>query len=77
MHALAPFKKVLWNLPTEVMEKLSLTWESQFDQLFTRLGCTNTREMVENFTMPAVIPPNLEDLDDGAAESPDVDGLVG
>lgn len=77
MHALAPFKRDLWNLPTEVIEKLSLAWESQFDQLFTRLGCTNTREMVENLIIPVVIPPILEDLDERVAEFPDVDGLVG
>jgi fructose/tagatose bisphosphate aldolase len=61
MHALAPFKAAVWNLSTDVKEKLLAAWEAQFDMLFDRLGCAGTRPIVERFIHPAKIQPKLED----------------
>ena len=61
MHALAPFKAAAWNLPPHVKEQLSAAWEAQFDMLFNRLGCTNTRQYVEQVIHPIKITPSLVD----------------
>ncbi len=57
MHALAPFKQALWNLTPNEKEAISKTWESQFDQIFLQLGCTDTRPIVEKYITPVSITP--------------------
>ena len=61
MHALAPFKESAWNLPTDVKDQLSAAWEAQFDMLFERLGCANTRPFVEQVIHPIKIQPHIEE----------------
>lgn len=61
MHALAPFKESAWNLPTDVKDQLSAAWEAQFDMLFERLGCANTRQFVEQVIHPIKIQPRIEE----------------
>jgi hypothetical protein len=77
MHALAPFKKAMWNLPRGVIQDISCDWERQFDQLFNRLGCANTRQMVEKVVKPVVIQPTLDSIDENPSDSHHVNGLVG
>jgi len=60
MHALAPFKKALWNLPVGDKEIIIHTWESQFDLLFQHLGCANSRSLVEKYIRPVIVQPILD-----------------
>jgi len=77
MHALAPFKAAAWNLPTDAKDQLSAAWEAQFDMLFDRLGCADTRQVVEQVIHPIKIKPCLEDYlaDNNTQEQ--VSGLAG
>jgi fructose/tagatose bisphosphate aldolase len=57
MHALAPFKNDLWNLPEDVKSTIAAAWESQFDQMFSQLGCANTRQLIGSYIHPVKVPP--------------------
>ncbi len=57
MYALAPFKQALWNLTPDEKEVITKNWESQFDQIFLQLGCSNTRPIVEKYISPVIINP--------------------
>lgn len=77
MYALAPFKASIWNLPTDAKEQLSAVWEAQFDILFDRLGCANTRQYVEQFIHPVKIAPSLADYLASNDTQKHVSGLAG
>ncbi len=77
MHALAPFKESAWNLPTDVKDQLSAAWEAQFDMLFERLGCADTRQIVEQVIHPIKIQPKLEDYLAHQNKSQTINGLAG
>ncbi len=50
--ALGPFKKRMWDLPTDVKSKLAKAYEEKFSFLFTQLGVVNTAETVRRFVKP-------------------------
>jgi fructose/tagatose bisphosphate aldolase len=77
MYALAPFKAAAWNLPADAKAQLLAAWEAQFDMLLDRLGCANTRQVVEQVVHPVTVMPHLED--DLAVNQPNtqVSGLAG
>jgi fructose/tagatose bisphosphate aldolase len=77
MHALAPFKAALWNLPTDAKEQLSAAWEAQFDMLFDRLGCADTRQVVAQFIHPPKIHPRLADYLAPNNSAKQISGLAG
>lgn len=77
MHALAPFKASAWNLPTDVKDQLSAAWEAQFDMLFERLGCADTRQIVEQVIHPVKIQPRLEDDLAHQHQAQTIKGLAG
>jgi hypothetical protein len=77
MHALAPFKAAAWNLPTDAKDQLGAAWETQFDMLFDRLGCANTRQIVEQVIRPVKIKPRLEDYFASRSVPGQVKGLAG
>ena len=77
MHALAPFKAATWNLPTDAKDQLSAAWEAQFDMLFDRLSCANTRQIVEQVIHPQKIQPKLEDYLNCHQITDQVKGLAG
>jgi hypothetical protein len=77
MHALAPFKAAVWNLPTDVKEQLMEAWEAQFDKLFNKLGCAGTRPIVEQFIHPVKIQPKLEDYLSYQSIGQTIRGLAG
>jgi fructose/tagatose bisphosphate aldolase len=76
-HAIAPFKASAWNLPLAVKEQLSQAWEAQFDMLFDRLGCTNTRQYVEQYINPPKISPRIADYLADNNKREQVSGLAG
>jgi hypothetical protein len=49
-RALGPFKAQLWDISTDVREKIESAWEDQFASLFDRLNIGKTSEDVESFT---------------------------
>jgi len=60
MYALAPFKQALWNLTPNEKETITKNWESQFDQIFLQLGCTDTHPVVEKYITQVIIDPILD-----------------
>jgi len=77
MHALAPFKAAAWNLSTDAKDQLLAAWEAQFDMLFDRLGCANTRPIVEQVIHPIKIKPSLADYLANQNSTKLVSGLAG
>jgi fructose/tagatose bisphosphate aldolase len=78
MVALGPFKAEMWNLPTDAKDQLSAAWEAQFDILLDRLGCADTRQVVEQVIHPVKIAPNLADyLANNNSQEQVVGGLAG
>jgi fructose/tagatose bisphosphate aldolase len=77
MHALAPFKAEAWNLLTDVKDQLAAAWEAQFDMLFDRLGCADTRRTVERVVHPVKIKPRLEDYPSHRNTASPTSGLAG
>lgn len=58
-RALGPFKKALWDLPGDAVDKIDRAWEEQFQLLFKRLNIKNTRGSVEEYTTPVQIYPDI------------------
>jgi fructose-bisphosphate aldolase class II len=59
-QAIGPFKKQIWSLPPDVLEKTSAAWENQFQQLFTSLEIANTNKYVNKFIKAPKYLPNLK-----------------
>jgi fructose/tagatose bisphosphate aldolase len=57
MYALAPFKQALWNLTQDEKEVITKNWESQFEQIFLKLGCSNSHLIVAKYVNPVIINP--------------------
>ena len=47
--ALGPFKRKIWDLPSEVKETLANAYDAKFAFLFTQLNVGNTKEVVASF----------------------------
>ena len=47
--AIGPFKRQLWELPSEVKERLARAYDQKFEFLFTQLGVAGTRKYVEQY----------------------------
>ena len=77
MHTLGPFKAAAWNLPMDVKERLSRRREAQFDILFNRLGCANTRKYVEQVIHPVKITPSVVDYLASNSTHEQIKGLAG
>ena len=50
--ALGPFKRRLWDLPSNVKSTLASTYDEKFRFLFEQLAIGNTAEMVNRFVVP-------------------------
>jgi fructose/tagatose bisphosphate aldolase len=53
--ALGPFKKQLWELPSDVVPALAAAYDAKFDFLFTQLGVGGTRAAVRRTVKPLAI----------------------
>lgn len=58
-NAIGPFKKEILNLPEEEKIKIRKTWHAQFSQLFEALAIGNTKQFVDQFTVPVKHLPSL------------------
>ena len=52
-RALGAFKKEIWNMTADQLEKINKAWEKQFRDLFDSLGMAGTRKFVDE-TIKAV-----------------------
>jgi fructose/tagatose bisphosphate aldolase len=77
MNALAPFKKELWDLSNDEKQRIAIAWESQFDQIFKQLGCSNSRPIVDKFIKPVIVIPNFNLSPDSLSVGLANNGLVG
>jgi fructose/tagatose bisphosphate aldolase len=59
-RAIGPYKKQIWSLPQDVLEKTSAAWEDQFQHLFTSLGLANTNKYVNKFINTPKYLPSLQ-----------------
>ncbi len=77
MFALAPFKHALWNLSNGEKDVITAALEVQFDGIFTALGCSNSRLIVETYIHPVkvsqVFNPEIEAIQGDQT----ITGLVG
>ena len=53
--ALGPFKRQLWEMPPEVMQKVAKLYDAKFRFLFDQLAIGNTREIVSRYVKPPVL----------------------
>ena len=58
-YAIGPFKPEIINLPEEEKLKIRKTWHAQFSQLFEALAIGNTKQFVDQFTVPVQHLPGL------------------
>jgi fructose/tagatose bisphosphate aldolase len=58
-RAIGPFKKKIWALPSDIVEKASAAWEDQFHHLFTSLNIADTKKYVKEFIEAPKHLPNL------------------
>jgi len=59
-NAIGPFKKDLWNLPTEALREIGSAWEEVFALLFQHLNVRATRAEVEAHVPGVIVRPSLE-----------------
>ncbi len=52
--ALGPFKKTLWDLPSEVRARLGAAYDEKFTFLFQQLAIGDTRQYVDRYVKPPV-----------------------
>jgi fructose/tagatose bisphosphate aldolase len=60
--ALGPFKKELFNLPSEIKSKIVAKLEEEFEFLFRQLRIENTRELVDKHVKPVDVKKSVADL---------------
>jgi fructose/tagatose bisphosphate aldolase len=53
--ALGPFKRQLWDMPADVMQRVAKLYDEKFCFLFDQLAIRNTREVVARFVKPPVL----------------------
>lgn len=75
-YAIGPHKADLMGLPAAHQEAIASAWESQFADLFERLGMADTRPFVDQVIQPVVVEPDLRDYLGLEAVSEDVSDLA-
>lgn len=60
-QAIGPFKRDLWNLPTDALSRIGAAWETQFRLLFERLNVGVTAAVVKKTVRAVRVPPRLAD----------------
>lgn len=74
-NAIGPFKAKSYALPAATLDQLSNAWEAQFAKLFDLLGVKDTRNLVDKYIKPAIVPPALADYVKDAVTAEDVSDL--
>ncbi|MCJ7733550.1 MAG: class II fructose-bisphosphate aldolase [Anaerolineales bacterium] len=60
-RALGVFKKNIWNITPDQLTKITAAWDTQFRDLFERLGIKNTRPYVDQTIQEVKVEANLQD----------------
>lgn len=72
--AVGPFKRALWDMPTEAATALDAAYDAKFDFLFAQLGVTDTAPTVARFVKPTPQPrpfPGTGEVVIAAPDDPD------
>jgi fructose/tagatose bisphosphate aldolase len=77
MFALAPFKHALWNLSNGEKDVITAALEVQFDGIFTALGCSNSRLIVETYIHPVIVSQVFNPEIEAIQGDQTITGLVG
>ncbi len=75
-RALGEFKKKIWGITPEQLEKITKAWDEQFRDLFERLGVANTRQYVDKHVKEVKIDAKLEDYLLGSIKQEDTSDLA-
>lgn len=67
--AIGPFKRQMWELPTDVLAKLSAAYDAKFTFLFTQLAIGGTKGTVRKTVRPMVIHRPMPGTDGHVAVS--------
>jgi fructose/tagatose bisphosphate aldolase len=60
-NAIGPFKTETFDLPKEFHLEMQRLWKEKFLILFKVLGLQGTRPLVEKYTVPVMVSPQIED----------------
>ena len=75
-RALGAFKKAIWNMSPDQLDKVKAAWEIQFKDLFDRLGVADTRPYVDEQIQPVHVPAQLKHYLLGDVEAEDTSDLA-
>ena len=75
-RALGAFKKAIWNISPDQLDKVKAAWEIQFKDLFDRLGMADTRPYVDEHIQPIHVPAKLAHYLLGDVEAEDTSDLA-
>jgi fructose/tagatose bisphosphate aldolase len=75
-RALGAFKKAIWEMSPEHLDKVNAAWKVQFKDLFDRLGMADTRQYVDQHIKQVHIPAKLEHYLQGDVEAEDTSDLA-
>jgi fructose-bisphosphate aldolase class II len=75
-RALGVFKKAIWSMTPDQIEKVNAAWTVQFRDLFDRLGMADTRPHVDQHIRPTHVPAKLSDYLQSETEAEDTSDLA-
>jgi len=75
-RAIGPYKRQLWELPTDAMTRITSAWEEQFRLLFQRLNVGGTRAEVSKHVKPVAVRAPVVAFLKAAGVSEDVRDLA-
>lgn len=75
-RALGAFKKAIWSMTPDQLERVNAAWTVQFRDLFERLGMSDTRPYVNEHIKPVQVPAQLADYLQGEVEAEDTSDLA-
>lgn len=75
-RALGTFKEAIWSMAPVQLDRVKAAWDTQFRDLFDRLGVADTRPFVEKHIRPVHVPAKLAHYLQGDAEAEDTSDLA-
>lgn len=75
-RALGAFKKAIWTMSPDQLDKVKAAWEIQFKDLFDRLGMADTRPFVDEHIRQVHVPAQLKHYLLGDVEAEDTTDLA-
>ena len=75
-RAFGEFKKKIWGITPDQLEKVTQAWDIQFRDLFERLAVADTRKYVDQFIKEVQVEAKLEDYLLGSEKQEDTSDLA-